>query len=625
MKGDIYFVFLGKELPSYALPALSLVGKTNSLRVNLICNEVVRKRAEDACDNVIAVETFYNNSKFESAKANLLSDNTFRDGFFIKSYERLFIIEQAMINLNLDYIFHAELDQLLFNTDKLLEKLMRTKSKSLFVPYHNEEFVVPSLLFCNNYDSLSSLINFAKEAFGFSNEMQLLSEWSRSDSSSITWLPTLATSIKQNDLKDIVRTKLMPVSELGGIVDAAQIGQWFAGIDPRNVPIIKKPQIGFHEVTQTPLLNLDELRKIRFDFVNENSELRISFNYSKWVTLYNLHLHSKVHPWIAENIGNLSKLIVEANQQSNFSVPGTRKFQIIQFIKDSVSQARRNPEKVLSISRKIFFRILRFQPSSSPFITKDQLVSEVASWCQKSVSRTDAEDRRMKTVLWAHSHVKDLREYLKTLPMNSRINIVAPNLVIENGIEEESNPTPSTIKIFSFVSHVYHSHEYLPIGMESFQRGNFSRRMLKSARKNDYRRDNIFFWIQPFELLSHSSKLFVKTLREIPNARLLNHPTALRRREMFLSKKFFVPFQESGQDLTWIWESMYFKCVPILLKNRISLKLSDLGLPVLLIEKFEDLNNFDDKFLKDSYDDNFHKLSSEPLFIRFWLDRILDS
>lgn len=625
MKGDIHFVFLGKELPSYALPALSLVGKTNRLRVNLICNEVVRKKVEHVCDSVIIVESFYDNSKFESAKENLLSDYAFRDGFWIKSYERLFIIEQAMSKLELDYIFHAELDQLLFNTHTLLENLRRTKTKSLFVPYHNEKFVVPSLLFCNHHDSLLSLINFANRAFGLSNEMQLLSEWSRSANPSITWLPTLATTIKQNDLKDNVKARLMPLSELGGIVDAAQIGQWLAGIDPRNVPISKRPQIGFHEITETPLLNVNELRKIRFEFVNESSELRIRFGSSEWITLYNLHLHSKVHPWIAKSVINLSNLLAEANQQSNFSIPGTRKFQIEQFMKSSIRQAIRNPEKIFSISRRIFYRAFRIQPSSFPFITKNQLINEVALRCEKSISHSESKNNHMKTVLWEHNDVRDLHEYVKTLSPSSLTNIIAPNLIVNNGIKEESSSTSSTVRVFSFVSHLYHSHAYIPIGMESFQRGNFSKRTLRNARGNIHSRKDRCFWIQPFEIESESSKNFVKTLRATPKALLLTHPTALRRREMFLSNKFFIPFQENGQDLTWIWESMYLKCIPVLVKNRISLQLSDLGLPVLLIETFQDLINFDENFLQVTYSDNFHKFNSESLFIQFWLDKIFSS
>ena len=57
----------------------------------------------------------------------------------------------------------------------------------------------------------------------------------------------------------------------------------------------------------------------------------------------------------------------------------------------------------------------------------------------------------------------------------------------------------------------------------------------------------------------------------------------------------------NGQDTHRLWESIYLKTIPILLRNNFSLNFYNLNLPVLLIDNWSEINNFSKSDLSDIY------------------------
>jgi hypothetical protein len=136
-------------------------------------------------------------------------------------------------------------------------------------------------------------------------------------------LPTLATEIKGffNVVPKGISTISVP--ELGGLVDAAQLGQWVGGIDPENIPIANIPVTKFIDKPKKWLLSEDNLKHIKLKFSKNNIFLKTQFK-GRNFKIYNLHLHSKIHKNILSNNPSILSLISLSNLPLKTSFKGTR-------------------------------------------------------------------------------------------------------------------------------------------------------------------------------------------------------------------------------------------------------------------------------------------------------------
>lgn len=72
----------------------------------------------------------------------------------------------------------------------------------------------------------------------------------------------------------------------------------------------------------------------------------------------------------------------------------------------------------------------------------------------------------------------------------------------------------------------------------------------------------------------------------------------------------------NGLDTHRIWESLMVDTIPIILSNNFSKNFHNLGIPILLIEKWEDLNKFNKTALDEIYDE-YLKKGSLKRFVNF--------
>jgi len=338
---DIYFVFLGETFPEYLRSSLALAKQFGGLRVNLLAND--KAVSQDIRDLVIftSVESFYDSSKFEAAAKRISYGPSFRDGFWLKTLERFFVLDQFIQLKGLDKMFHAELDQLLFRADQLLFELSFSKKRGLFFPFHNRNVAVASVFYCNHPAALRSFLDFASEGSIFPNEMALMAEWGRLNPSMVHALPTVATALETafSPLGDIA---ILATDETGGgVVDAAQLGQWIGGIDPRNVPARTPPSTKFVVPPGELLLTRDQLTRINFSMSMEGNLIG-RFDDLFTLKIYNLHLHSKVHKHLLKSDPKLGALLWQANQPKAFRLPGTRRAQLVDFVMSRIKMSLKN-------------------------------------------------------------------------------------------------------------------------------------------------------------------------------------------------------------------------------------------------------------------------------------------
>lgn len=351
---SLYFVHIGDKLPSYANGALELALKFSGLNINLISNEQNRRSVSNESINFLSIEDFYNPEEFNYVSKNISYSSTFRNGFWHKSLERFFVLDQFAKSSRLNSVFHAELDQLLFGTNLLLEKLQKLPQRGIYVPFHTKTAAVASVMYWNDGESLRSLLNFASNNGTFPNEMSLIANWASVNPTKIYGLPTVGSCFNANEIRDPSLFKTIDYKKIGGVVDAAQIGQWLAGIDSRNLNLREPPKNKYSDVPLDALLTRAQLESLNFKVDLDSKSAVIESEFHDDVQIYNLHIHSKIHKWLNKSDRNLKRVFWLANQDFISSVPSSRKIQISAFISNFLVLILSNPKHLFSILRKPF-------------------------------------------------------------------------------------------------------------------------------------------------------------------------------------------------------------------------------------------------------------------------------
>lgn len=342
-------MFLGSKLPAYAKASIQLAASTSGVDLCLIGNRSILKSVRHLPVNFTAIEDFYDNKDFILTKRRITADHKYRNGIWLKSLERFFVIYQYMLTHDRSSILHAELDQLIFRATRLSELLENTKLKGLFFPFHSASAAIASIVYINDILALKSLIDFSQGDFKFANEMVLIAEWAKQNPNLIFQLPTTATLLQSRSDSFLPNVKLLTASELGGVVDAAQLGQWIAGIDPKHLKLSVRPLTLFVDSSTEFLLSRKQLETLRFVHTELGAVNILSDSGLINVPLYNLHIHSKIHPALVNGKISISKVLDAASKVLQIEIPGARKQQIFGRIESKIYLARRIASKVFRI------------------------------------------------------------------------------------------------------------------------------------------------------------------------------------------------------------------------------------------------------------------------------------
>jgi hypothetical protein len=351
----VTFVYLGEKLPWYANASLKATEKFSGLDITLLGNAVLKNQLKNSNVEFISVESFYNPTKFGEIVSKIILPLEFRNGFWSKTLERLFVLHQYMEFYKVQSLFHAELDQVLFRCDKLLNSLKDYQFQGLALPFHTIDRGVASVFFCNEIESLESIIDFSKEISRFNNEMELIAQWAISNPHRIKLFPTMASELK--NCNEFYRSGLefIPSAAIDGVVDALQLGQWIGGQDPRNVSIRKYPTNKHVEQQADELLSFNELSNLNLKLTSDGS-LLITYDKSRSYNLYNIHLHSKIHPWIIKSNENIHKLLSDSNKSAPVTFPRTRWIQVSDFVGTGFHSVSHHPIEFL---KRFIYRLLK--------------------------------------------------------------------------------------------------------------------------------------------------------------------------------------------------------------------------------------------------------------------------
>jgi hypothetical protein len=275
----LVFVWLGDKFPAWLSAALAMNNKLCGISTILISSKSAGRLS--SVTQQIFIEDFYeppHELNVQMGKSN----PKFRGGFWIKTSERFFVLEQFMDKFSCPALFHAELDNLIFDVSTLAAKLDLV-GQGFFCPRDAIDRGIASLIYINEIGALRAmLLLLSQSSTPFANDMALLGHMLQT-SPQFYALPTENAFNKGTPPSWVA----LGADEVAGIFDAAALGQFLFGIDPKNSGVFL---FNFFE-NENKGCNLSRLQfNPKFEnrqFSISNREHDLTFN------VYNLHIHSK--------------------------------------------------------------------------------------------------------------------------------------------------------------------------------------------------------------------------------------------------------------------------------------------------------------------------------------------
>lgn len=264
------------------------------MRIILVC---IGNFQEYILDNIKNLQLYGNNQidiitdikffdYFKNEKVNLINsadlddlnfntnskiDRNFRNGFWHLCSLRLFYLFSYIKKNNFTNIIHIENDVMCYvNLDTIKEKFTQTK---VYATFDCEKRVIPGIIYIPNYQAFEPII---QNYNCYQNDMANLAMFSEEI---ILPLPIFIAH------KNYKCTKLF--DKFNCIFDAAAIGQYLGGVDPKN---ISGDTRGF--INETSDIKYNNV--IFYWIINDKGlyEPNIFIN-NQYIQIINLHIHSK--------------------------------------------------------------------------------------------------------------------------------------------------------------------------------------------------------------------------------------------------------------------------------------------------------------------------------------------
>lgn len=620
-------MFLGRPLPRYAVAAIDLAQRYSGVSVNLIGENNLGGSLTNQNLNFIPLEDFYSQEQFIESAKRVTYSASFRDGFWLKSLERIFVLEQFMAVSKKNSIFHAELDQILFRVDCLIQSLELTKHRGLFVPFQNSHNAVASVLFCNDLSSLSSVTAMASGGDVFPNEMALIARWAGHHPERAFALPTPADLYASRRGELLRGLNTLSLDETGGLVDAAQLGQWVAGIDPRNVPIRERPQTKFVDPSAGDLLTRDQLNQMRVGFDKSSSRLFVQQGGNQEVPLFNLHLHSKIHPWLQRGEGNIATLFSGVSNSVALTIPGTRRVQLFSFFLPRWKAFMTRPHRLFTRWIPRLNSLFGLRPSSYPFVSGDgfrKLAHHV--W---EHGKTKIEPNRVQAgdIIFCEADELPNFERLCLPRITKPFVLLLGNSDVNHSLNSLRGITGGgSISVFAQnLTDSVPNVQILPIGLENAWRANHGWReafwMRRLASKTRLPR---IMWSFNFETNPSARAACANALVRTSVSDSLGSLSPSGHRKALSRYSFVASPPGNGLDTHRMWEALYLGCVPIVVRSHLTEQCGLLGLPVWIVEDYGELEGLTESDLEKLAEYFRGSFNNSALWHKFWERRITD-
>jgi len=202
-------------------------------------------------------------------------NSTYRNGFWVHCSNRLFLIYEYMKNNNITDCIHLENDVLLYTDLSTFFK----NDNNMYITMDEKNRCIPGIMYIPNYTFLDKLLN----NYNYStNDMKNLATFYHNNRNICKTFPIININSKYNS-KTIYNENF---TQFNSVFDAAAMGQYVGGVDPRNK---SGDTTGFINETCVVKYNNYQFKWIKKD----NSFYPHILIDDQTIPIMNLHIHSK--------------------------------------------------------------------------------------------------------------------------------------------------------------------------------------------------------------------------------------------------------------------------------------------------------------------------------------------
>lgn len=273
---DIILVHTGTIYPNYINVCIRQLKKYN-FNIHLIVSKCLVNLVESKDINISFAEDYVDTNYLSFDIKNY--DKNFRDGFWLRTTNRFFLINNYVIKNKITEFFHIENDNLIF-TDLLYEKKVLDDSGfDMGVVIDSEKRCIPSIIYFKTPVIVSELCNYILNHQNM-NDMENLFHFFNTNRDKVLNLPIIPYNYPLKKTLSIDFSNQF--SLFNSIFDGAAIGQYLGGVDPRND---SRDTVGF--INETTIFNPSNS-----EYEWKNGEIYMVYNNVN-IKINNLHIHSK--------------------------------------------------------------------------------------------------------------------------------------------------------------------------------------------------------------------------------------------------------------------------------------------------------------------------------------------
>jgi hypothetical protein len=260
----------------YILTNIQQLIKLNHINIIVITNLKFFSYFDNYLSNITLVDKDSLNDSYEYDKKSSMN-NSFRGGFWRLTSSRFFYIYEFMKKYNVTDVIHLENDVLLYyNVDELITCVDKN---FMYIPFDTYSRNIASIVYIPNSD----IFKFILDRYDFDkNDMENFSTI-RKKTNLIKNFPIF---VKTSNLTDEQQYVSENEDVFPFVFDAAAIGQYLGGVDPRNQSGNTR---GF--INETCVIKYDKY-SIYLENVNDMKKPFIVVEDRK-IPIFNLHIHSK--------------------------------------------------------------------------------------------------------------------------------------------------------------------------------------------------------------------------------------------------------------------------------------------------------------------------------------------
>ena len=241
----IVFIHLGRRLPGHLPVALGQAVLFSGGPVTLVAERrALRRTRLPAGVEPVSCERLGLSPRHRRFRRESRLDRSFREGFVAHATERFFYLESLMRASRPGDVLHLESDVMLYAGVESLQPVLRAAFPHVAATFSAPSHCIPGVVYVRRADAmaplLETLLALAADDSRVWNDMWMLAEYRRLHPDLIGRLP-IVTPDYPGELRSLVDPAAQPLAdysalaeEFGGVFDAAALGQYLGGVDPRN-------------------------------------------------------------------------------------------------------------------------------------------------------------------------------------------------------------------------------------------------------------------------------------------------------------------------------------------------------------------------------------------------------